>query len=100
MSLDGKIHANDQVAHGQRLVKTGDVLCPRRVDVRLHPYDANPLLIEAQIYQDQATKFHTPGRWVRTDADRVTGPFWLWFDRGAAEFRDAAFATNSSWLTR
>ncbi len=45
----------------QRMIELDGVPTPRKVDLRLYTYDAQPLLVAARIYQGQTTNFRTPG---------------------------------------
>lgn len=45
----------------QRMILLDGVPTPRKVDVRLYTYAAQPLLVAARIYQGQTTNFRTPG---------------------------------------
>ena len=48
-------------APGQRMIKLEGGAAPRKVDIRLYTYKAQPLLIAARLYQGQTTNFRTPG---------------------------------------
>ncbi len=45
----------------QRMIRLDGVPTPRKVDLRLFTYGAQPLLVVARIYQGQTTNFRTPG---------------------------------------
>lgn len=44
-----------------RMIHLDGVPTPRKVDLRLYTYAAQPLLVAARVYQGQTTNFRTPG---------------------------------------
>ena len=48
-------------APSQRMIRLDGVPTPRKVDLPLYTYAAQPLLLAARVYQGQTTNFRTPG---------------------------------------
>lgn len=59
--LDEAYIAQEFAAPGERLIKLGDEIVSRKVDVRLYTYDGRLMLAAARLYQGQTTNFRTEG---------------------------------------
>ena len=59
--VKGAYVAQVLVAPGERIIELDGERVPRKVDVRLYTYEAQPLLVAARVYQGQATNLRTPG---------------------------------------
>jgi hypothetical protein len=53
--------AQTLVKPSERMIRIGDAIEARKMDVRLYTYDAQVLLVAARLYQGQTTNFRTPG---------------------------------------
>lgn len=59
--IRGGYVAQEFVAPGQRMIKSGAATEARKTDIRLYVYDGQVLLMAARLYQGQTTNFRTPG---------------------------------------
>lgn len=59
--VKGAYVAQAFVAPGERIIELDGHSVPRKVDIRLYTYEAQPLLVAARVYQGQATNLRTPG---------------------------------------
>jgi uncharacterized circularly permuted ATP-grasp superfamily protein len=59
--VKGAYVAQAFVAPGERIIELDGQRVPRKVDIRLFTYEAQPLLVAARVYQGQATNLRTPG---------------------------------------
>lgn len=59
--LAGTYIAQDFAPPGQRLIKLGEEIVPRKVDVRLYTYGCRLLIAAARLYDGQTTNFRTEG---------------------------------------
>ena len=59
--LSAEYIAQDIAPPSERVVKIGDAMLPRKIDVRLYTYEGKMLLAAARLYQGQTTNFRTEG---------------------------------------
>lgn len=59
--LKGNYIAQELAPPGERLIKLGDDIVARKVDVRLYTYDGQLLLSAARLYKGQTTNFRSEG---------------------------------------
>lgn len=59
--LSAEYIAQDIAPPSERVVKIGDAMLPRKIDVRLYTYEGKILLAAARLYQGQTTNFRTEG---------------------------------------